>query len=218
MNQNIIQNNEQLDEQPVQENPSYADMVYQIKPHNNEKKHGCLYLGGIKAACDLAFLKENNIKAVLTVQDCDELQYEQNTQINHHKICASDCSTYDIKKDFYESYEFINENLEKTNVLVHCFKGVSRSPTICIAYLMKKENIRCSEAYQEIKKHRKEVNPNGGFMFHLEKFYQEIRQIKLLNYLLLCIQKMQQKDIGKNQQNKKKQQIIFVIGQNIMFA
>ena len=43
--------------------------------------------------------------------------------------------------------DFIDDNIHKTNVLVHCFAGVSRSSTAIIAYLMKKLNWELLKAF-----------------------------------------------------------------------
>lgn len=47
--------------------------------------------------------------------------------------------------------------------LVHCVAGVSRSATICIAYLMKYQRMPLEQAYFHCKKRRPVVHPNCGF-------------------------------------------------------
>lgn len=47
--------------------------------------------------------------------------------------------------------------------LVHCVAGVSRSATICIAYLMKYHRMSLEQAYYHCKKRRPVVHPNCGF-------------------------------------------------------
>jgi dual specificity MAP kinase phosphatase len=42
---------------------------------------------------------------------------------------------------FNTTFHFIDNNLQKTNVLVHCVAGVSRSPAIVLAYMMKKHKL-----------------------------------------------------------------------------
>jgi len=38
------------------------------------------------------------------------------------------------------AFDFIDTHRKNTNVLVHCFVGVSRSATIIIGYIMKTKN------------------------------------------------------------------------------
>ena len=47
--------------------------------------------------------------------------------------------------------------------LVHCVAGVSRSASICIAYLMKYERMTLDQAYRHCKRRRPVVHPNVGF-------------------------------------------------------
>ena len=48
-------------------------------------------------------------------------------------------------------------------MLIHCAYGVSRSPSIVIAYLMKKYKIDFDEAEHFVKRKRPEIRPNEGF-------------------------------------------------------
>jgi protein-tyrosine phosphatase len=54
--------------------------------------------------------------------------------------------------------------------LFHCYAGVSRSATLCIAMLMTLFNIDAYEAYQVAKKGRHIINPNQGFVDALIQF------------------------------------------------
>ncbi|XP_030041806.1 dual specificity protein phosphatase 18-like [Microcaecilia unicolor] len=51
--------------------------------------------------------------------------------------------------------------------LVHCVAGVSRSATLCIAYLMKYEGISLREAHNWVKSRRPTIRPNAGFWHQL---------------------------------------------------
>jgi protein-tyrosine phosphatase len=84
--------------------------------------------------------------------------------IDHRVFQLYDCETEKISRFFAEAFTIISKGLEKGNVYVHCFAGVSRSSTIVISYLMKKLGWSVSEAYSFTKKKRKYVNPNPGFM------------------------------------------------------
>ena len=67
------------------------------------------------------------------------IQYDDKLEISHKCIAALDTTAYNIHKDFESSYNFIEMNIYSGNVLVHCEKGISRSPTIAISYIMRKE-------------------------------------------------------------------------------
>ncbi|XP_011162477.1 dual specificity protein phosphatase 19 [Solenopsis invicta] len=55
----------------------------------------------------------------------------------------------------------------KENILVHCNAGVSRSPSIVIAYLMIVMKLSYDEAYDTVKKVRSCIRPNDGFVKQL---------------------------------------------------
>src|SRR5690349_6388717 len=65
---------------------------------------------------------------------------------------------------------FIEEGINTNGVLVHCYGGFSRSPTILIAYLMKKHNIGFGPAFERLKSIKPDLNPNEGFIEKLKLF------------------------------------------------
>ena len=55
-------------------------------------------------------------------------------------------------------------------VLVHCHAGVSRSATVCIAYLMFKNNMFLEEAFEHVRLRRGVISPNLNFMQQLKEY------------------------------------------------
>lgn len=59
-------------------------------------------------------------------------------------------------------------------MLVHCEAGISRSPTICMAYLMRSRRLRLEEAFEIIRQQRAIISPNFSFMGQLLQFEAEV--------------------------------------------
>ncbi|KAI9807360.1 MAG: hypothetical protein M1833_000103 [Piccolia ochrophora] len=55
-----------------------------------------------------------------------------------------------------------------SNVLVHCEQGISRSATIMVAYLMRKQRRSRDEVLAEVRSKRSQVKPSANFMRQLE--------------------------------------------------
>ena len=69
-------------------------------------------------------------------------------------------------------------------VLVHCVAGVSRSATLCIAYLMKYHNMSLFDAHHKVWEARKIVRPNPGFWKQLIAYEKKLfgkATIKMVN-------------------------------------
>ncbi|CAD8050482.1 unnamed protein product [Paramecium sonneborni] len=133
---------------------------------------GNLFLGN-KHSTAIQHLEQLQIGAILTVADDINISLPNR---NHLIINAQDVPEYQICLHFKECFQFIEQNLQSTNVLVHCFQGASRSATIVAAYLMKIQKIQAKEALQKLKEIRKIVCPNKGFISQLENFEKNLMQ------------------------------------------
>lgn len=60
-------------------------------------------------------------------------------------------------------------------VFVHCHAGISRSATICIAYIMKAMQWDLSKAYEFVKEKRPCISPNLHFMGQLLEFEKQLQ-------------------------------------------
>ena len=59
-------------------------------------------------------------------------------------------------------------------MFLHCYAGVSRSPTVCIAYLMRAHQWSLSQAYDYVKSRRPHISPNLHFMGQLVAFQKQL--------------------------------------------
>lgn len=62
-------------------------------------------------------------------------------------------------------------------VFVHCHAGISRSATICIAYIMKTMQWDLSRAYEFVKQKRPRISPNLHFMGQLLEFQKQLQEL-----------------------------------------
>jgi hypothetical protein len=61
----------------------------------------------------------------------------------------------------------------KRKILIHCFKGISRSASVCIAHHMKHHDLSLQEAHHCVYTARPCIDINFGFNLQLEKYEQE---------------------------------------------
>ena len=93
------------------------------------------------------------------------------------KLDIKDLADFDIKKYFNEAHNFINEaKFNSKNILIHCFAGLSRSPTIVISYLMKELKYSYINAYNFVKEKRPQIKINIDFLIILKKYENELNE------------------------------------------
>merc|ERR1712228_27520 len=68
--------------------------------------------------------------------------------------------------EFMKCIDSNNQN----RMFVHCEMGISRSATICIAYLMNKRKMTLYDAYFYVMDKRSIIRPNSSFLKQLEKY------------------------------------------------
>ena len=110
---------------------------------------GLLYLGDLADAAALPRLREH-LNVTHTVTALAELTPSlkasvAESRVKHTWCNVRDVEEADIKEHFEKAYDVIERaRAEGSAVFVHCSRGVSRSASLCIAYLMRREGGRCS--------------------------------------------------------------------------
>ena len=69
------------------------------------------------------------------------------------------------------------EKQQGGKVLVHCRGGISRSATVCLAYLMYSRALRLDDAFDYVRARRHVISPNANFMMQLAQFEAELRNL-----------------------------------------
>ena len=129
-----------------------------------------MYLGTFESASNVSDLRKLGIKYILNcAYDCKNTQLPKDITELHLKV--RDEPDFEIFDYFDKANTFINKVRSKGGIiLIHCKLGISRSPSFVLAYLMKYYNFSLQNALKFLRKRRPQVNPNEGFMNHLDKY------------------------------------------------
>ncbi|KAL7714848.1 dual specificity protein phosphatase [Entamoeba marina] len=129
-----------------------------------------VYLGAINSTIDHVYLKQLGIKAILSVG----IRPHQSSEFNNLYLSMDDVPEAQLSSILPTSLLFIDENLKRNrSILIHCECGISRSASILIAYIMKKNGVTYKEALKTVEQKRKCVMPNQGFSKQLQIFENE---------------------------------------------
>lgn len=132
-----------------------------------------LYLGNMEAATDVILLESHGITHIITL-DSVPLPRKISSflpKIKNLHIQVTDLPDEDILSFITPALAFINEGITSGgNVLVHCFRGKSRSATIVTAFIMQKYNLSFEQALARVKAKRECVNPHQGFLAQLKLY------------------------------------------------
>ncbi|XP_072916959.1 dual specificity protein phosphatase 2 [Hemitrygon akajei] len=128
-----------------------------------------LYLGSAYHSSRKETLQSLGITALLNVSSNCPNCFEGVFQ--YKCIPVEDSHMTDISAWFQEAIDFIDSVKNSGGrVLVHCQAGISRSATICLAYLIRTQRVRLEEAFDFVKQRRGIISPNFSFMGQLLQF------------------------------------------------
>jgi hypothetical protein len=137
-----------------------------------------LWLGELP---EINYLEENNFEYVLTIIEKKYKYAYTLPKENQFWLEYDDSDLSILSNHFDECSKFIDNALSQNKkIYVHCFAGISRSPTIVIAYIMKyhlnlRTNFTDLYSYKLAKSivigKRDIIQPNNGFTKQL-KFYE----------------------------------------------
>lgn len=120
-----------------------------------------IFVGGYPAASNERLLRDNNICAVVTC--ARELSPVLLDGVNYHHIDLRDRHSEHLVDHLLETIPFIDKNIKRGNVLIHCAMGKSRSVSVAIAYLILRKNLSYQNAFKLIQRARCIAKPNSGF-------------------------------------------------------
>ncbi|KRY15494.1 Dual specificity protein phosphatase 16 [Trichinella patagoniensis] len=136
-----------------------------------------LYLGSQKDAMDEQLLKKYGINYVLNISVASP-KPEFLQEENFLRIPVNDSYNDKLLPYFDQTFRFVDKVREtNANVLVHCLAGISRSPTLAIACVMRYLHMTSEEAYKYVKDKRPSISPNFNFLGQLLEFERRLKNI-----------------------------------------
>ena len=153
----------------LQLNKQLADIS---QSESSKSKYGVqvsenLFISNIYQASDPEFIKGHNITAIISVHS-KELPNQLRESVESYKhFKLKDIPDVRIAENFDEAIQFIDKN---KRTLVHCQWGVSESATLCLAYLIKKEQITLDEAVKKLRSKRGCIEPNFLYLCQLKSW------------------------------------------------
>ncbi|GBG24447.1 Dual specificity protein phosphatase [Hondaea fermentalgiana] len=132
---------------------------------------GKLFLSSMLEAGNEELLKSKGITHVLTVGNGMPALFRES--FSYQIVRVDDTPEAFILGELENALSFIDQAFEQQGrVLVHCEGGVSRSATICAAYVMYAEDPHptAAEVIERLQSIRSQVSPNLGFREQLELF------------------------------------------------
>jgi len=128
-----------------------------------------IYLGNELNASRLEELKYFNINTIVNVA-CNVENYYLDLY-NYIKYEWDDALKFNISKEIDEIVETMHKLVvQKKNVLIHCALGISRSPSVIIAYMIKYGGYTCQNALERLKQIRHYIQPNINFIQQLIEY------------------------------------------------
>lgn len=133
-----------------------------------------LYIGNGKTAKHTSLLTRLKINCIINAtQEMDSICIPS---VEYLRVPVADSSAAQLQEHFDIVADKIHSvRAQHGRVLVHCCAGVSRSATLCLAYLVKYRDMSLIDAHTLVKACRPIIRPNGGFWKQLVDYERSIR-------------------------------------------
>ncbi|NXK56384.1 DUS18 phosphatase, partial [Chauna torquata] len=133
----------------------------------------CLYLSDSAAASSALLLAASHVSTVINVSLEVANMFHPGVEYLH--VPVADVPTARISAYFDAIADRIRSvGARGGRTLLHCMAGVSRSATICMAYLMKHHTMSLASTHAWVRSCRPIIRPNNGFWQQLVQYEYEL--------------------------------------------
>lgn len=133
-----------------------------------------VHVGGYLAAADREYVRRHGFTHILKLFADDPALpggAVRHPGIRYFVLPAEDEEGFPLARYFPACLAFIGQALEGGGkVLIHCHMGVSRAPSVALAYLIRLRGLSLDEAWRVVKSRRRQASPNSSFRRQLECF------------------------------------------------
>ncbi|EGT56326.1 CBN-VHP-1 protein [Caenorhabditis brenneri] len=130
-----------------------------------------IYLGSQMDSLDETMLKALDISVVINLSLTCPKSVCIKEDKNFMRIPVNDSYQEKLSPYFPMAYEFLEKcRRAGKKCLIHCLAGISRSPTLCISYIMRHMKMGSDDAYRYVKERRPSISPNFNFMGQLLEY------------------------------------------------
>ncbi|CAF2336903.1 unnamed protein product [Rotaria sp. Silwood2] len=148
-----------------------------------------LYLGCQEDALSTKKMQDNHITHVINVSRTGARASFLNENDDEHffRIPINDCLNAQLLPYFDKTYTYIEKlRLNNGRVLIHCLAGISRSPAVAIAYVMRHLHLSVDDAYQYVKQRRSQISPNFNFLGQLSEYERNLSLTSKSTSNIIC--------------------------------
>ncbi|XP_026795388.1 dual specificity protein phosphatase 18 isoform X1 [Pangasianodon hypophthalmus] len=133
-----------------------------------------LYISNGKTAKDSSVLTRLKISCIINAtQEMDAICIPS---VEYLQVPVSDSPAAQLQEHFDTVADKIHAvRAQRGRVLVHCCAGVSRSATLCLAYLVKYRDMSLMDAHTLVRACRPIIRPNSGFWKQLIDYERSLR-------------------------------------------
>jgi protein-tyrosine phosphatase len=139
--------------------------------HPSEILDSWLFQGKWEQANDSNILQSLSITHIINASE--RILFDRSRQILH--IPSKNGRLAELSKSFAATNAFLDEcHQQGYRALVHCERGVSRSSTIILAYLMYHKKWTVAQAFEYLLTKRQQASPNHTLLLQLVRYENEL--------------------------------------------